>query len=783
MKYLAIFFCVLTINSFSQQQIIFEETRQESFLVKYSPGSGDAIKNYILQIIAENIPKPLNITQFTFSYNQRCRIVKKFNELEFIVEFKDIILKNDIAYKGFPVVEGLFPHSVDFSVKWMNTNNDLIEVINFTNIGLNEQGGGTFRALSHIVTDTTGNTNYRFEVVNKNFRYDQINKKLFTHKINVIDAYYDADSRILLAFGDLESINTQNLDMIYEYRNLIVNTENLVNQIRTSDYYHILPLSQFDPVDLDKKMYDLEQMIQKVKREVEATIQRLYELYYNKALKFIAQGEIVTGEQYLLKSLSSNPDFAPAHYQLALINYNDGNFRESVEKLVEVFTSTPDPTTKALAVNLINKIYNDLLEQIKHMNQSEQFHNALETITIAEEVCDMVSAVPCPEEITRQAFLARTGIYQNLLDKVDKALKSDNIFLAEEYFSKAEAFQKEHNLELSPNAGAIFKKIKQQKYNLLINQGTAYSGQKNYKDALEKYEYAKEIERNFTVEKNRYLDSYLKKTAKKLALQILEKGSRLAAGNQLPEARKSYNKAAEISHKYKLENDREIKNSFASLKDKIFTQECNNAQLEYDLKFNAGLDFIKKKDFINADAQFDKAMKIASDNIECGISISNAEKKKQEIEAGVSYQQKLRQVNDLIDRRSYEEAIRVYLKTGEYFNENSVGALKIEHKPLFVFIKEKNTGFINYGSRYFAKNKELKKSLSLLDELRKLDVHRKATKNNQTLLGTQLAIQDYNERPETIAKQYVITYTNGDSWFKYLRRAYKKQRRRLEKGG
>ena len=200
------------------------------------------------------------------------------------------------------------------------------------------------------------------------------------------------------------------------------------------------------------------------------------------------------------------------------------------------------------------------------------------------------------------------------------------------------------------------------------------------------------------------------------------------------------------------------------------------------MQFNSALHFIEKKNFIEADNALNKAIKISNENSVCHIITINALNKKQEISPVIKYQKMMLGIDKLIDENSYQGAIKEYLTAEKFFAENNISKFGLEIETLFNFIKNNETlNFVNFAVKYYTNNNNYDNALILLNNLSAKGYERSWAKNNQTLLGTQLAIRDFNAKPEANYKTKLIKYTKNNKWYNSLKKAYIKQWKNLKK--
>lgn len=483
--------------------------------------------------------------------------------------------------------------------------------------------------------------------------------------------------------------------------------------------------------------------------------------YRGKYLMMIANAETAIARR----------DFETARKQIADIN----SFQQSHSNYID------DYDTEAM-IPLYNKLYFAYIETGNELNAQARYHDALELFKQAQQLCSEGYGVECTPELESGALASRNGIYKEIIAQANNAFEQDKLEIAEKLIAEAYAYQRAYELVEQPEAPTLLSKIKNRKYVVCIRDGKVFLDQQNFRAALTKFDEAKKIEgiNAFTAVPDPQLTDLSFNAAKGLILQEVKKGEENVRQNQLSNARTFYTKAKTLKEQYLIKNDTEINAALASLNDQIFTQACNNAKQKYDAQYEYAIKLIFEKKFLDAEKQLRQAIQFANDNSQCEISFDNSLAKRQEISQAVDYQQKRVEVQTEIRRQNFQYAIDLYLDAGDYFQQNDISRFELRHPYMTDFINEQKTPFVFFSVGYFLDERQYDKALSALDELQKRDYNKRDTKALQMRLGAQLAQMDFSQNTNSDWKINVLNYTNGNRWFKFLKRAYRRQWRRLD---
>ena len=472
----------------SQQLIIYNDIKPETYLVKDEPGTKNTPLRNILKILAQGNNKPIVTTKFYFAYKQKTRILKKSNTLEFIVEIQDINFSGDINYNGFDMSEFLFPNEADFSINWLTRSGQIIKTFSFTNVQINEE---SLVLADFYENDSLMQNSYNMTVVNKSFYYTVVNMKLLKNKADLIDEYYTIDNQLKYAFAELETINTDNIDKLYEYNSIISKNDLLISSITAKDFINQLNLEKFDPIKLDEKLSNLYGLNNQLKYEIKYNLDHLFEIYYHRGLELLANGKTELALQNFNKSVNSNLFFAPAHYQIAKINYYRKNYDLAVTGILDIVNNMkPDPNTRELAVELSNMVYADLISFAKNYNSQNKFELALSSLDKAKNICQSVTGMICSTELQSSYQDAINGKYQQYISSANQQIDAGKLFEAENTIQTLRVYYQSNTALLDVNN---LDKVIEKLYFAYIEKSKKLNASGNYSDAVKCVDNASQI--------------------------------------------------------------------------------------------------------------------------------------------------------------------------------------------------------------------------------------------------------------------------------------------------
>jgi tetratricopeptide (TPR) repeat protein len=781
----------------SQNLIIYDDTKSESYLVKYisNPSSNQSITNYYIQEIAKSIPKMLNYTQYVYSYKQNAKITKlNPSTYNVILDIEVAKCSGDIYFKGFSMNDVIQPSFIDFDIKVFNGNNLLLNNFQFKQVPL---GDIRSRIADFEFTDTTAslispNTSYYLQAENKEFSYDANAINRFDAKRKLIEEYFFSDQLIANSLSSIQTINLENLEMINQYDIKLDEVEQELSKLYNKEFAQKLKLNIYDPINYMGKIESLSQQVYDLRFNINKILASLDKLYYDRALLLLKSGSVDKAIYNFSKSIEFNYYFCPAHYQLALIDYNSGRLDEAASRIKEVLTKMyPDYPTQLLVNELAQAINDAYLYEGSKLIKSEDYNEALVYLEKGKLFCSSTPGIKCQDQLFNSISIAKYGIFSSYLAVADKAVENDKLELSELYLQLAIKYQKENstdiiskgeidivlskliikyvdegfvsndqkkynqalnyfnkaielqqilenpvnlprlnegvrvakngiyqelllkanelyllsdynNAENLTNQAIIFQKnnkedlsglndaevlmskIKYQQYLVMINDGKNFILTTSYENALNKFEEAKQLEGGYSFIRVGNLDSLIMAVAKPLILKDIENGGFKVFQGDLPAAKEIIAIVQQKQTKYDLSNDLDITSNLNALKDKIFTEECKNAQAEYDRLYSLSQQKVSEKLYIEAEAILESAINNTVINVVCGISSNNAENLKFTILPAANFQKQIKNIEEAFKNNDFGLVIDKYIETEKYFQQFQLGKFGLAHSSLFM---------------------------------------------------------------------------------------------------
>ncbi len=503
-------------TSFSQSQVLFNKSNNESFVVEY--GNTNTPKDLILKKMASATRKAPRNTQFSFSYTQEARIIRRGASLEVGIVLKNMNLRGDKFYKGFDLTSYLFPAEVVFSANLVDVkSNKVIKKYNNAHVKLKAPN---YEILLKQEADTAPQRQYKIVNISKKFQYTQASWQKINQKIKLIDAYIAGNKDLKIRNKKMARIAYENatltenymyIDSIPYYKEQVLNNEQTIRSIRSQAYFRELNIAQNDPRQLKQKIQKLEQYNRQLDGLVKSLENNLYILYYNRGMVEMKARAEMRAEQSFMDSKRVNPTFAPTNYQLAKIQYNRRNYRQSLNILYYILEELrPEPVVRKLSNGLAENIHREYIRIARNASNIKNYGGAIEFLDQAAEICVRLPAVYCSQNLDTEYVRAVEGELNLYLHDADRSIEGGYLLDAENSLSEAEAFRFRFSKYLPDN-----KLIDQRWLRIFydyISRGDELYSAMDYKGAVREYRNAKRIcTKQITINCSQTLDNSLKK--------------------------------------------------------------------------------------------------------------------------------------------------------------------------------------------------------------------------------------------------------------------------------
>jgi hypothetical protein len=825
----------MAVQASAQNLIFYQNTKSEAFLFKQGGGgpSGPLV-DYFIQTIAKGNGKPSTSTEYILAHDHSVRLTKvDATHFDVNVNLSNFRLTGDTKYRGFSMEDILKPKAIRFRLEHQDAQGKPQQGWDYADVAINADPApiATLRA-----TDSTANFATDIVIVeDKQFLYTDASRLAFQARVDLIDDYHKSAPALEVIYTDLKKVQPADIDRLDNNEYELIRLETNIKAIRDKNYPGNLGLTaQNDPAEFQRRFGEIDAMSRDLRTRLNDTRARLHVFYHERGLANLQANKGALARADFNKALQLNPKYAPTHVELARMSYAEGQLSEAVNRLQFAFSDTQlDAATRTSATTLTKTIYQNHLGNANYAIQKSEFDKALAECDLAKDLCTKIPAVPCDAQLDGMYSRAHRGIYLAFVSAGVKAESENKFGVAEEQGAAALLYQTKHaaavgepreaqallgrvrkarfaemvakadqsftagQLDAAENAAreallyqaanrtdvpdpapanAVLAKVMARRYAVAITDGVAQSKAGKHAEALASFELAKGWESQYTFKADTSLGTKLRGSAKGVLLTDGPEALNLAKANRLQEARDLTDKFDRLSTRYTLGGDQQVAAVRQQIQDAIFSQECVNAQTEYNQLVAIAEEQRNLRNFVEAEAAWKRALDHAKRNAACGIDVRRSETDLATYTPAADYQRLLRQSEADIKNVNHGGAISNYIAAGDLFYAQNLGQFGIQHQTLFDYVKTSGKrDFMLAGANHFIGLKAYDQAHDLCYDLGTHGYSAKLLKPTLTRLGTELAIRDKAVDAGADPKIKAATYTKAQASMKTLGKAYIKQ--------
>lgn len=587
---------------FGQSQVIFNKSNNESVVMRYTQNQNLNL-NAMLQTLANGNGVNVNSVNITFKYEENLKILKRAQELNFLVSLGKFNFQTGVSYKDFDVSDFFIPNNISYKLNWKR-GNTVLNTYNFNNVSM--EGGKNVTIADMIVNDSLNGSNYSIVTNNSIFNFSEKGKKDFIEYASFIEDYYKEST---IARGQLNRINDINpdkdylshmpdLNKLFEYRDLAQNSLNYALNVETKPFYKNLKLGQNDPKNLRELIKKIDNKSKVLHRNCDELIKNLHLVYFDRGMEMLAKNSPAEADRFFQKSIEIKPDFAAPHLQIAIINYNSGYVDKALNILYKVKDMQADPQTKTQIIDFAEGMYNDFILEARDLNRRNNFDGALATLDRAAGICRDFAQIMCKQEMDIEYSRAINGKYFMILSDIDMEIAKGRLSDAERIINIAGDYR-QRNISFIPSDRDLGLRISNLYFGY-IDRGNSYNNQTYFDKALLEFNEAERIcntykEINCTVELIQGISNSRNGIYKSLLISAKNHNS----ARNYEQADKDINDAISYRAQYTLNKDTDEDNILISIK-----------QGMYNDYVSRGVQFQNSGNYGNALNLYDKAVEL-----------------------------------------------------------------------------------------------------------------------------------------------------------------------------
>jgi hypothetical protein len=729
-------------------------------------------RNTVLPEIARGNGRALEATSITLQFSLNVVHEQSPQGIRVLANVRDWRSSGDVLFRGFNLGDLLVPEQINMNILTLEGPGNIIARTYTTDLNQANQ----YRIVYNIPWAYPFPVKLGFRGENAVLIYSPSQTQAIMNRCQTINDYYAVTMMLDEAMRKLNLLPPLSPDNMDLQSAGLQEADQTLQLAKSKNYPANLVLSNGDPSGFLSKLSSLEANMDARRMKINSFYASLDAYYYNKGLEALNAKKWGEAERLFQKSVSINPRFAPAAYEIAQIKLNnDDPVSADLEARMVWFNLQPDPVTYQKTSLLFKDIYMEYLDKAERSAQAGQWEAEMSWLEKAQNLCREVNGIPCTEALYAHKKRAREKQFNALVNTSYAALSND-VDKARKNYQEAEKFNKDElGSERNQTLDSLRDALEIAEMEAILAGGEKSLEKKNFTDAANKAGAAVTKLEQFNLNpgertQNRIANlayPQLRKEAEELVKKVQADPS-LDAEQQLRPF-KSQQK------RFFLEGDPELKKILFPLEKVMIERECRRITQETNDLMSKAKSHLLSKNYIMADDAFLQAIEKIEKNPNCNISKASFEDERMKHIGPATYQKLINQIIQSQVSNTYTDQIETKYKAAEkYFFEYNIDQFGLTHKPYLQFAID---NFRNSSLQSMAISMRKQGKLENALELYKIALSRGASVSFMSEglydLGEAFGDRDYKAgmRYEE-AKVKVDQYTNDNPDLKRFKKGY-----------
>ncbi len=281
----------------------------------------------------------------------------------------------------------------------------------------------------HTISDSLKFRQLGLRISNVDLRY----KRVDIRSTRLIDDYYQTKSKFENIESEVESIVFEDPDEIDNQEVSLRDQDRKLSTILKQDFPSRLPLNTFDPANFFRNSAEAES-------SVEEAYKRMNQAYANWHILYFEKGQYAHFENEkrrcfdlaIEKANFNNVAFPEPYYEIALLDYNDGDIDNCIQLLDQAHSMQTSSGLLQKIRILYRRVFEDYIDKASDNEGEEAIHWYYKALSICDK---RVLQVNC-ESVRYEIRKIRTSLF---LEKVNVSLANNSfeeLATAREYFNR-----------------------------------------------------------------------------------------------------------------------------------------------------------------------------------------------------------------------------------------------------------------------------------------------------------------------------------------------------------
>lgn len=220
--------------------------------------------------------------------------------------------------------------------------------------------------------------------------------------ITLIDDYFNTDARLKMMEQELAEVRPDSVETLEQSRQLTIDNVAVINNIKSRHFDTELDLSTSDPIGLIDHLREAEQTNRNVKKQLEYALSHIWETYYKKGMDWLNWGKEDRAEELFAKSVEAKTNYAPPHYQLALMDFESKLYNKVLDTCARIVTDmNPDSDTRYNTIKLAEKVMYIFIDSVGQYIDNKDVDGGFAMLSVCKDYCKRIKGIRRFEEFDK----------------------------------------------------------------------------------------------------------------------------------------------------------------------------------------------------------------------------------------------------------------------------------------------------------------------------------------------------------------------------------------------
>ena len=246
--------------------------------------------------------------------------------------------------------------------------------------------------------------------------------------ITLIDDYFNTDARLKMMDQELAAVKPDSIETLEQSRQLTIDNVAVLNNIKSRHFDTELDLATSDPIGLTDHLRASEQTNRNVKKQVEYALSHIWESYYKKGMDWLNWGKGDRAEEMFVKSVEAKGNYAPPHYQLALMDFESNLYNKVLDTCVRIVSDmNPDSDTRYNTIKLAEKVMYIFIDSVSQYIENKDVDGGFAMLSVCKDYCKRIKGIRRFEEFDKLSAQLYGTIHAKLVAQAREFYNASNL--------------------------------------------------------------------------------------------------------------------------------------------------------------------------------------------------------------------------------------------------------------------------------------------------------------------------------------------------------------------